>query len=74
MEHNMSETGWRPEVAEIERRRQLRAEMGGPEGIARQHKRGKLTVRERIDRLGRTRAVSGSFTPSPARAPTRATN
>lgn len=47
----MSESGWRREVAEIERRRQLRARMGGPEGIARQHGRGKLTVRERIDAL-----------------------
>ena len=26
--------------------------MGGPEGVARQHKRGKLTVRERIALLG----------------------
>lgn len=40
---------WQPEVDEIARRRELAARMGGPEGIARQRKRGKLTVRERID-------------------------
>ena len=44
----MNETGWHGEVAEIERRRELRAQMGGPEGVERQRKRGKLTVRERI--------------------------
>ena len=43
---------WQPEVDEITRRRALAAKMGGPEGIARQRKRGKLTVRERIDRIG----------------------
>lgn len=39
---------WQPEVDEITQRRQLAEEMGGPDGIARQRKRGKLTVRERI--------------------------
>ncbi len=42
---------WEKEVAEIARRRKLQHGMGGAEGIARQHKRGKLTVRERIERL-----------------------
>jgi acetyl-CoA carboxylase carboxyltransferase component len=42
---------WEKEVEELERRRRLAAEMGGPEGIERQRKRGKLTVRERIDAL-----------------------
>jgi len=42
---------WKPEVEELERRRELARKMGGPDGIARQHERGKLTVRERIDRL-----------------------
>ena len=42
---------WKPEVEELERRRELARKMGGPEGVARQHERGKLTVRERIDRL-----------------------
>ena len=40
---------WEEEVREIEHRRQLRLKMGGPEGIERQRRRGKLTVRERID-------------------------
>lgn len=48
---------WRKEVDEIEKRRKLADGMGGEEGIARQHKRGKLTVRERIDGL----ADAGSF-------------
>ncbi len=39
---------WKPEVDEIKFRRQLAEQMGGPESIAKHHKRGKLTVRERI--------------------------
>ena len=39
---------WRPEIDELRRRLQLAEGMGGPEGIERQHGRGKLTVRERI--------------------------
>ena len=48
---------WEPEVEEIRRRHELAAGMGGPEGIARQRRRGKLTVRERMDGL----ADPGSF-------------
>ena len=48
---------WQREVDELNRRKELALKMGGPEGIARQHKRGKLTVRDRIDRL----ADPGSF-------------
>jgi acetyl-CoA carboxylase carboxyltransferase component len=44
-------TDWSPEVAEIARRRELAAQMGGEEGIARQHRNGKYTVRERIMKL-----------------------
>lgn len=33
------------------RRQRIREEMGGPEKIARQHARGRLTIRERIDHL-----------------------
>lgn len=40
---------WEPEVEELRRRQALAQGMGGPEGIARQHARGILTVRERID-------------------------
>ncbi len=43
---------WQPEVDEIQRRRALAAQMGGPRGIERQRRRGKLTVRERVDRFG----------------------
>ena len=39
------------------RRRRIREEMGGRERIERQHRRGRLTVRERIERL----ADAGSF-------------
>jgi acetyl-CoA carboxylase carboxyltransferase component len=39
---------WQEEVDELERRRRLAAAMGGAEGVARQKRRGKLTVRERI--------------------------
>lgn len=42
---------WKPEIEELEHRKQLARQMGGSEGIARQRKRGKLTVRERIDLL-----------------------
>ncbi|MCB1686722.1 MAG: hypothetical protein KDI31_19630 [Pseudomonadales bacterium] len=42
---------WEKEVGEIDKRRVLAQQMGGAEGIARQHNRGKLTVRERIDAL-----------------------
>ena len=42
---------WQEELDELERRKTLARAMGGPEKIARQHERGKLTVRERIDRL-----------------------
>ena len=39
---------WQPEIDELKYRHQLAEQMGGPEGIERQHKRGKLTIRERI--------------------------
>ena len=48
---------WQPEIDDLERRWELARRMGGPEGIERQHSQGKLTVRERIDRL----ADAGSF-------------
>ncbi|MCC6387383.1 MAG: propionyl-CoA carboxylase [Dehalococcoidia bacterium] len=44
-------TGWEPELAELELRTRLVQQMGGPEGVARQHSNGKLTVRERLDLL-----------------------
>ncbi len=42
---------WEKEVLEIERRRHLAKQQGGKEGIAKQHARGRLTIRERIDVL-----------------------
>ena len=42
---------WEPEIEELKRRRELAARMGGPEGIERQRRRGKLTVRQRFAAL-----------------------
>ena len=42
---------WEPEVEEIKRREELAKQMGGTANVDRQHASGKLTVRERIDRL-----------------------
>ncbi len=42
---------WQPEIDELKYRKELAQKMGGEEGIARQHSRGKLTVRERIAAL-----------------------
>ncbi len=42
---------WEKEVQELEQRRALAKQQGGPEGIAKQHARGRLTIRERIDAL-----------------------
>jgi acetyl-CoA carboxylase carboxyltransferase component len=49
--------GWMAEIAEIRRRRELALAMGGPLKIERQRASGRLTVRERIERL----ADPGSF-------------
>jgi acetyl-CoA carboxylase carboxyltransferase component len=49
---------WRDEVEEIRARREIAAGLGGPERVARQHERGRLTIRERIDGL----VDQGSFT------------
>jgi acetyl/propionyl-CoA carboxylase alpha subunit/acetyl-CoA carboxylase carboxyltransferase component len=42
---------WSAEVAEIQRRKEFAYQMGGPEKVARQHKEGRQTVRERIAAL-----------------------
>ena len=42
---------WEAEVDEIKRRVELARQMGGEANVARQHTSGKLTVRERIDRV-----------------------
>ena len=45
------QAGWQPELDELRHREALARELGGPERVARQHAGGRLTVRERIDRL-----------------------
>ena len=42
---------WQQENDELEYRQHLAQQMGGPEGIERQHAQGKLTIRERIAAL-----------------------
>src|SRR5256885_1296568 len=42
---------WEPELEELRRREALARELGGPERVERQHASGRLTVRERIERL-----------------------
>jgi acetyl-CoA carboxylase carboxyltransferase component len=44
-------SGWQPELEELRERERLAREMGGPDKVARQHAGGRLTIRERIDRL-----------------------
>jgi acetyl-CoA carboxylase carboxyltransferase component len=51
------DAAWAPQVEEIGRRRELARAMGGPEKVARQRAAGRLTVRERVERL----ADPGSF-------------
>src|SRR5919106_5497507 len=48
---------WEPELEELRRREELARRMGGEERVARQHETGRLTVRERAERL----FDSGSF-------------
>jgi acetyl-CoA carboxylase carboxyltransferase component len=42
---------WKEDVEELKRQEAMAREMGGPDGVAFQHGRGKLTIRERIDLL-----------------------
>jgi acetyl-CoA carboxylase carboxyltransferase component len=42
---------WEPELEELRRREQLARRLGGEERVARQHASGRLTVRERVERL-----------------------
>ena len=61
---------WEPELEELRRREALAREMGGAERVARQHASGRLTVRERIERLfdpgtfHETGALAGSRRPT----------
>ena len=42
---------WEREVRDIEEKRKLALEQGGPAGVDRQHNAGRMTIRERIDTL-----------------------
>ncbi|MDP2920326.1 MAG: carboxyl transferase domain-containing protein [Dehalococcoidia bacterium] len=42
---------WQPEIEELKYRESLAEQMGGKEGVERQHTAGKFTVRERIAKL-----------------------
>ena len=42
---------WEPELTELRKRQALAKELGGKERVERQHAGGRLTVRERIERL-----------------------
>ena len=42
---------WAEAIEGLRQRRALALEQGGAEGVARQHARGRLSVRERIDAL-----------------------
>jgi acetyl-CoA carboxylase carboxyltransferase component len=59
---------WQPELDELRRREAMARAMGGPERVARQRAAGKLTVRERVERLldpgsfHETGALAGSGT------------
>ena len=48
---------WQPELDELRRREAFAEELGGPERVKRQHDGGRMTIRERIDKL----ADPGSF-------------
>jgi acetyl-CoA carboxylase carboxyltransferase component len=40
---------WYAEMEEVNRRKEMARQMGGPERVAQQHKKGRLTARERIN-------------------------
>jgi methylmalonyl-CoA decarboxylase subunit alpha len=42
---------WKEDVEELERQTEMARQMGGDDGVAFQHGRGKLNVRERVDKL-----------------------
>lgn len=43
--------GLKDEISDLERRREKAKEMGGKERVAKQHARGRLTARERVEKL-----------------------
>ena len=55
---------WKEEIGELEKRRAFARELGGAERVERQKSAGKLTIRQRIDRI----ADPGTFRESGATA------
>src|SRR3954469_13745653 len=51
MDEPPDQPGWEPEIAELRRREELARQMGGAERVERQRASGRMTVRERIERL-----------------------
>ena len=49
---------WEKEISEVHRKRELAKQLGGSDGVARQHAKGRMTIRERIDGLLGTRPPS----------------
>ena len=45
---------WKPELDDLARREAFAREMGGVDKVKRQRDQGRLTVRERIDKTGRS--------------------
>jgi acetyl-CoA carboxylase carboxyltransferase component len=50
-QHGEKRMTWEPEVEEIARRRAIAEQLGGEQSVERQHQRGSLTIRERLDRV-----------------------
>ena len=50
-EYDNGDEYWAIQIDELNRRRAFAEEMGGTENVARQHAAGRLTVRERIQRI-----------------------
>lgn len=63
---------WKPELDDLARREAFAREMGGVDKVKRQHDQGRLTVRERIDKLVDQKASTRSVR-SPASANTTKT-
>ena len=57
---------WKPELDDLARREAFAREMGGVDKVKRQRDQGRLTVRERIDKLVDAEKLSTRSAPSPA--------
>lgn len=67
MSNNDNRDAWAPILAQLDQRRAASREMGGPERVERQHNKGKLDARQRIETLfdPGTFAELGGFTGAP---------